>query len=359
MASLEVGIVGLPNVGKTSVFNALTGAGAEITGYAATKTSANVGVAAVPDARLVELAAVASSREIIPTTVGFSDVAGLVRGAGSSDGLGGEFLGHLRATDALAHVVRCFEDESVFHVEGRVDPVGDAETVDLELLLADGALVERRRQRVEKAARVGQKDARDELVLLERLSAHLDAGSPARTFGDELPADLDLLTSKPVVYVANVSESGDPEAVAALRGYAADHGSEVVPVAARFEAELAEIDDEEERAAFLQELGLDEPGMPRLARACYRTLGLISFFTVGPKEARAWTVREGASAVEAAGKIHSDIARGFIRAEVIGWRDLIECDGSSAEARKRGLERVEGKDYVVQDGDVINVRFNV
>jgi hypothetical protein len=359
MASVEVGIVGLPNVGKTSVFNALTGAGAEITGYAATKTSANVGVAAVPDARLVELAAVASSREIIPTTVGFSDVAGLVRGAGSSDGLGGEFLGHLRATDALAHVVRCFDDESVFHVEGRVDPVGDAETVDLELLLADGALVERRRQRVEKAARVGQKDARDELALLERLNAHLDGGSPARTFGDELPADLDLLTSKPVVYVANVSESGDPDAVAALRTYAGDHGSEVVPVAARFEAELAEIDDEEERTAFLQELGLDEPGMPRLARACYRTLGLISFFTVGPKEARAWTVREGASAVEAAGKIHSDIARGFIRAEVIGWRDLIACDGSNAEARKRGLERVEGKEYVVQDGDVINVRFNV
>jgi ribosome-binding ATPase YchF (GTP1/OBG family) len=195
--------------------------------------------------------------------------------------------------------------------------------------------------------------------VLERLAAHLDAGEPARTFPDPLPADLDLLTLKPVVYVANVGESGDPEAVAALAAYAQAHGAEVVPVAARFEAELAEIDDEEERAAFLLELGLEEPGMPRLARACYRTLGLISFFTVGPKEARAWTVRRGANAVEAAGKIHSDIARGFIRAEVIGWQDLVACGGSSAEARKRGVERVEGKEYVVQDGDVINVRFNV
>jgi GTP-binding protein YchF len=358
MANLEVGIVGLPNAGKTSVFNALTGAGAEITAYAATRTSANVGVAAVPDARIDALAEAVGSRERVPATVGFSDVAGLVRGAGAQDGLGGEFLGHLRATDAVAHVVRCFEDESVFHPDGRVDPVADAETVDLELLLADQGIVERRRERVARAARVGEKGSKEELALLERLSAHLDGGQPARTFGEPLPAGIDLLTRLPVIYVANVSESGDPERVAALSAYAAEHGSEVVPLAARFEAELAEIDDPEERAAFLHELGMEEPGMPRLAAAAYRVLGLLSFFTAGPKETRAWTVRDGANAQEAAGKIHTDIARGFIRAEVINWRDLVDC-GSSAEARKRGLERVEGKEYIVKDGDVINVRFNV
>jgi GTP-binding protein YchF len=317
-----------------------------------------VGIGVVPDERIDRLADALSSRERIPATVGFSDVAGLVRGAGSGEGLGGEFLGYLRATDALAHVVRTFPDEDVFHVEGRIDPVADAETVDLELLLADQALVERRRERLERAARVGEKGAREELGLLDALAGHLNDGEPARTFGGEVPDGLDLLTVKPVIYVANVSEAGDAEAVAALGAYAAERGSEVVPVAARFEAELAEIDDPEEREAFLRELGLEEPGMPRLARAAYRVLGLISFFTAGPKETRAWTVRRGATAVEAAGKIHSDIARGFIRAEVIGWQDLVAC-GSSAEARKRGLERVEGRDYVVQDGDVINVRFNV
>src|SRR4051794_2186913 len=358
MANLEVGIVGLPNAGKTSVFNALTGAGAEITSYAATRTSANVGVAAVPDARIDALADAVGSRERVPATVGFSDVAGLVRGAGSQDGLGGEYLGHLRATDALAHVVRCFEDESVAHPDGRVDPVADAETVDLELLLADQNIVERRRERVARAARVGEKGAKDELALLERLSRHLDDGQPARTFGESLPAGIDLLTRLPVIYVANVSESGDAERVAALSAYAVEHGSEVVPLAARFEAELAEIDDPEERDAFLQELGMGEPGMPRLAAAAYRVLGLLSFFTAGPKESRAWTVRDGANAQEAAGKIHTDIARGFIRAEVINWQDLVAC-GSSADARKRGLERVEGKEYIVKDGDVINVRFNV
>jgi GTP-binding protein YchF len=358
VASLEVGIVGLPNVGKTSVFNALTGAGAEITGYAATRTSANVGVAAVPDARVAELADAVGSAEQIPATVGFADVSGLTRGAGASEGLGGEFLGNLRATEALAHVVRCFEDETVFHPEGRVDPVADAETVDLELLLADGALVERRRERVARAARVGEAGARDELAALEALAAHLDGGEPARSLAGEVPGGLDLLTARPEIYVANVSEEGDAGRVEALTAYAAERRAEVVSVAARFEAELAEIDDPAERAEFLRDLGLEEPGMPRLARAAYRTLGLISFFTAGPKETRAWTVAEGATAVQAAGRIHSDIARGFIRAEVIDWRDLVEC-GSSSEARKRGLERVEGRDYVVRDGDVINVRFNV
>jgi GTP-binding protein YchF len=254
--------------------------------------------------------------------------------------------------------VRCFDDESVSHPDGRIDPVADAEAVDFELLLSDQELVTRRKERTERAARVGEKSARDELVVLDRLAAHLDAGLPARTLDVEVPEGLDLLTTKPVIYVANVSEAGEPERVAALTAYATEHGAEVVAVAARFEAELAELDDPADRAAFLADLGLEEPGMPRLARACFRTLGLITFFTAGPMEARAWPVREGASAVEAAGKIHSDIARGFIRAEVIRWDDLVAA-GSHTEAQKRGVQRVEGKDYVVVDGDVLNIRFNV
>ena len=324
MASLEVGIVGLPNSGKTSLFNALTESHAEVTSYAAVQASANVGIAAVPDERIAALAQAVSARAEVPATVQFSDVSGLVRGSGARDGgLGGEYLGHLRATDALAHVVRVFDDEAVSHPDGRIDPVADAEAVDFELLLSDQELVTRRRERTERAARVGEKSARDELVVLERLAAHLDEGLPARTLGAELPEGLDLLTTKPVIYVANVSEAGEPERVAALTAYATERGAEVVAVAARFEAELAELEDPADRTAFLADLGLDEPGMPRLARACFRTLGLITFFTAGPIEARAWPLREGASALEAAGKIHSDIARGFIRAEVIRWDDLV------------------------------------
>ncbi|HEY3613250.1 MAG TPA: redox-regulated ATPase YchF [Gaiellales bacterium] len=359
MASLEVGIVGLPNSGKTSLFNALTGSHAEITSYAAVQASANVGIAAVPDDRIDALAEAVSAKDRVPATVQFSDVAGLVRGSGNRDGgLGGEYLGHLRATDALAHVVRCFDDDAVSHPDGRIDPVLDAEAVDFELLISDQVLVDRRRERTERAARVGEKSARDELVVLEALSKHLNEGLPARTLDVVVPEGLDLLTTKPVIYVANVSEAGEPERVAALTAYAAERGAEVVAVAARFEAELAELEDPEDRAAFLADLGLDEPGMPRLARACFRTLGLITFFTAGPMEARAWPVREGASAVEAAGKIHSDIARGFIRAEVIRWDDLV-ATGSHTEAVKKGVQRVEGKEYVVVDGDVLNIRFNV
>jgi GTP-binding protein YchF len=357
VASLEIGILGLPNVGKTTVFNALTRAGAAVTAYAGTSSSANVGVAAVPDPRLDALAVACSSRETIPASVQFVDVAGLVRGSGKGGGLGGEFLGHLRAVDAILHVVRTFPDEDVFHVDGSVDPVRDAEAVDLELVLADGVIVERRLERQTKAARVGLKEAKDELAVLERLAAHLDTGAPARTFGEPLPEGLDLLTAKPLLYVANTSEDGDAEAVAALRVYAGD--VDVVPVAGSFEADLAELDDEEERAAFLHEIGQEEAGMPRVAAAAFRLLHLIQFFTVGPKEARAWPLRQGASALEAASKIHSDIARGFIRAEVIGWEDMIACGGAHAEAQKRGVMRVEGKDYVVEDGEVLNIRFNV
>ena len=357
MASLEVGIVGLPNCGKTSLFNALTGSSAEITSYAAVQTSANVGIAGVPDERIPLLAEAVSSQVQMLASCQFADVSGLVRGAGAKDGLGGEFLSNLRATDALCHVVRCFEDDTVLHPEGRIDPVEDAAAVDLELVLSDSSLVERRKERVERQVRVGEKAAVAVLASLEKLAAHLNDGLPARTFDGPIDDELDLLTSKPVVYVANVSEDGDADRVAALEAYAKEHGAEVVPVAAKFEAELAEL-PEEERADFLADLGLDEPGMPRVARACYRTLGLITFFTVGPKEARAWPLRKGLNAQEAAGKIHSDIARGFIRAEVIGWKDLVECK-THTEATKRGLQRVEGKEYTVADGDVLNIRFNV
>jgi len=356
MASLEIGIVGLPNTGKTSVFNALTNAGAAVTAYGATTASANVGVAPVPDERLEALAGAVRSKEIIPASVQLVDVSGLSRGGAKGGTLGGELLGHLRAADAIIHVVRTFPDEDVAHVEGRVDPVADAEAVDLELVLADHALVERRLERQAKLARTGNKAAAEEIPVLERLLAHLDEGAPARSLGVALPADLDLLTSKPLLYVANTSEDGDPEAVAALRRYAAP--VEVVPVAAKFEAELAELDDPEERAVFLAEIGQDTAGMPRVAAAAFRLLDLIQFFTVGPKEARTSPMRRGGSAVEAAGKIHSDIARGFIRAEVIPWQELV-ATGSHTEAAKRGVQRVEGKDYVVADGDVINVRFNV
>ena len=355
MASLEIGIVGLPNVGKTTLFNALTNAAAEVTSYAATTSSANVGIAVVPDSRLDALAVVLASRETIYATVQLSDVAGLVRGSGKGGGLGGEFLGHLRAVDAILHVVRTFPDQDVFHVDGRIDPVADAEAVDLELLLADHAIVERRLERLAKAARTGDKVAGAEVAVLERLLAHLDGGEPARAFA-ELPAGVELLSAKPVIYLANTSEDGDPEAVAALRAYAG--GVEVVPVAAKFEAELVELDDPAERVAFLAEIGQTEASTPRVAGAAFRLLHLIQFFTVGPKEARAWPLRAGSTALEAAGKIHSDIARGFIRAEVISTVDMV-ASKTHAEALKRGVMRVEGRDYVVQDGDVINVRFNV
>ncbi len=356
MASLEIGIIGLPNVGKTSVFNALTNAGAEVTSYAATSVSKNVGVAAVPDARLDKLAVLLASRETIYATVELCDVAGLVRGSGKGGGLGGEFLGNLRTMDAILHVVRTFPDEDVFHVDGRVDPVADAEAVDLELLMADHAIVERRIERLAKAGRTGDKAAIAEGALLDRLLAHLDGGAPARTFSELIPAGIDLLTTKPLLYVANTSESGDGVAVEALREYAGV--IEVVPVAAKFEAELAELDDDEERAAFLAEIGQTEASMPRVARAAFRLLHLIQFFTIGPKEARAWPLRDGSSAVDAAGKIHSDIARGFIRAKVISTSDMIACE-TNAEAVRRGQLRVEGREYLIADGDIIDVLFNV
>ncbi len=360
MASLEIGIIGLPNSGKTTIFNALTGAGVTVAAFAATEVSVNTGVAQVPDERMAPLATIEDSQRLVPPTVQLVDVAGLQRGAGRDGGLSGEFLQALRAADALIHVVRTFPDDAVFHVDGRIDPAADAEGVDLELLFADGMLISKRLERLERAVKVGQKEAKAEAELLALLAAHLDAGGVARTFARaaELPAEvqLELLTLKPMMYVANTSESGDAEAVAALQAYAGD--AEVVPVAGRFEADLAGIDDPEERALFLAEIGQDEPSAPRVAAAAFRMLHLITFFTAGPKDVWAWTIRQGANAVEAAGKIHTDIARGFIRAEVIGWDELVDA-GSRAEATKRGTLRVEGKDYIVRDGDVLNVRFNV
>ncbi len=360
MASLEIGIIGLPNCGKTTIFNALTGAGATVQPFAAGEVSVNTGVAQVPDERLAALARVEDSQRLVPATVQLVDVAGLQRGAGRDGGLGGEFLQALRAADALIHVVRTFPDETVFHVDGRIDPAADAEGVDLELLFADGMLVAKRLERLERALKVGQKEVRGEVELLQELAAHLDGGAPARAFArrDDLPPEvrLELLTLKPMLYVANTSEAGDAEAVDALRACAGD--AEVVPVAGRFEAELAEIEDPEERSLFLAEIGQEEASAPRVAAAAFRMLDLITFFTAGPKDVTAWTVRRGSDAVEASGKIHTDIARGFIRAEVIGCAELVDA-GSRAEATKRGALRVEGKDYVVQDGDVLNVRFNV
>ena len=356
MASLEIGIIGLPNSGKTTIFNALTGASVPVALFAATEVSVHTGVAQVPDERMAPLATVEDSQRLVPPTVQLVDVAGLQRGAGRDGGLSGEFLQALRAADALIHVVRTFADDSVFHVDGQIDPAADAEGVDLELLFADSALIAKRLERLERAAKVGHKESKAEADVLSALLAHLDAGHPARTYAKDIPADLELLTIKPMMYVANTSEAGDLEAVAALRVYVGD--AEIVPVTGRFEAELAEIEDPEERMAFLEEIGQQEASAPRVAAAAFRLLDLITFFTAGPKDVWAWTVRRGANAVEAAGKIHTDIARGFIRAEVINWQELVDA-GSRAEATKRGVLRVEGKDYIVQDGDVLNVRFNI
>jgi GTP-binding protein YchF len=360
MASLEIGIIGLPNCGKTTIFNALTGAGVAVQPYAATEVSVNTGIAQVPDERMAPLATVEDSQRLVPPTVQLVDVAGLQRGAGRDGGLSGEFLQALRAADALIHVVRTFEDDAVFHVDGRIDPAADAEGVDLELLFADGMLISKRLERLQRAVQVGQKEAKAEADLLAELAGHLDSGQTARTFArrGELPAEvlLELLTLKPMMYVANTSEGGDPEGVAALQAYAGE--AEVVAVAGRFEAELAEIEDPEERTMFLAEIGQDEPSAPRVAAAAFRMLELITFFTAGPKDVWAWTIRKGSNAVEAGGKIHTDIARGFIRAEVINWKDLVDA-GSRPEATKLGKLRVEGKEYIVQDGDVLNVRFNV
>jgi GTP-binding protein YchF len=357
MSSLGVGLVGLPNCGKSTVFNALTGAGAAVAPHMFSTVESNHGTADVRDHRLELLARLSDSARVVPATLRVVDIAGLVRGASHGEGLGNQFLGNIRTMDAVLHIVRCFEDDAVAHPSGRVDPVADAETVELELALADLATLERRAERVAKTAKSGDASALAESAVLDTLRDALDAGLPARAAGVEAPPALDLLTAKPELYVANVDESGNAEAVAALTRFAGDRGSECVALNGKIEAELRELSEDEARA-FLDDLGIDRPALDRVTVAAYAMLDLIPFFTTGPKETRAWTIRAGQNAQEAAGRIHSDLARGFIRAEVVACDRLVDA-GSEAEAKRRGWVRVEGRDYVVSDGDVLNVRFNV
>ena len=357
MSSLEAGLVGLPNSGKTTVFNALTGAGATVAPHMFSTVETNSAEAEVRDPRLADLARLSESAKIVPATLRVVDIAGLVRGASQGEGLGNQFLGQIRTTDAVIHAVRCFRDETVAHPSGSVDPVGDVETVELELAFADLAAIERRHERVAKTAKGGDRDAVSEVAALETLRAELEAGRPARSAGVEIPATLDLLTAKPTLYLANVDDSGNPEDVAAVEAFAAERGVPCVAVNAKIEAELREL-PEDEAGAFLEDLGIESPALDRVALATYALLDLIPFFTTGPKETRAWTIRRGQNAQTAAGRIHTDLARGFIRAEVIEWDRLLEA-GSEVEAKRHGWVRVEGRDYVVKDGDVLNVRFNV
>lgn len=360
---LGIGIVGLPNVGKSTLFNAITKAGVEAANYPFATIDRNVGVVAVPDERLEALRRLYEKpgREVpvVPTTVEFVDIAGLVKGASKGEGLGNQFLAHIREVAAIAHVVRCFDDPNIVHVHGKVDPVADIEVIDTELILADLASLERRLERLRRSAKGDPADA-ELLKVVEALAAKLEEGVPARRSGIEAPPSLGLITAKPVIYVCNVAEedvaTGNAH-VEAVRAVAAQESADVVVISARIEEELAQLEPEEQKA-FLEDMGLERPGLERLIRTGYHTLGLITFFTAGEKEVRAWTVKRGTKAPQAAGEIHSDFERGFIRAEVIDWHDLVAA-GSVAAARAKGLLRTEGKDYVVRDGDVIHFLFNV
>ncbi len=362
---IKCGIVGLPNVGKSTLFNAVTQAqNAAAANYPFCTIDPNVGVVPVPDLRLQALADIVRPEKVLPTTVEFVDIAGLVAGASKGEGLGNKFLAHIREVDAIAHVVRCFVDDDVVHVAGHIDPLADIEVINTELALADLETVERGLQRAEKASKAGDKDAIRLRDLLKRMRDHLDQGQPARTLVMDPPErmllrELHLITLKPLMYVANVAEGGfqDNPYLETVRQRGEQDGADVVPVCAAIEAEIAQLEPAD-RQAFLEELGLHEPGLDRVIRAAYHLLGLLTFFTAGPKEVRAWTTHSGALAPQAAGEIHTDFEKGFIRAEVISYDDYVACRGEQG-ARETGKMRLEGKEYVVREGDVMHFRFNV
>ena len=365
---MKLGIVGLPNVGKSTLFNSLTKAGAESANYPFCTIDPNVGVVTVPDERLNLLGDFYKSKKVTPAVIEFVDIAGLVKGASKGEGLGNQFLANIREVDAIVHVVRCFEDSNVVHVDGSIDPLRDIETINLELVFSDLEILERRIAKVTKTARM-DKEAAKELAFLEKVKTHLEEGQLAITLETENEdedawlATYNLLTAKPVIYAAKVAEDdiaddgANNQYVQAVREYAAKQNSEVFVICAQIEEEISEL-DEDERKMFLEDLGLTESGLEKLVRASYHLLGLMSFLTAGEDETRAWTIKIGTKAPQAAGKIHTDFERGFIKAEVVNYQDLLDC-GSYAGAREKGLVRMEGKEYVVQDGDVILFRFNV